>query len=359
MIQTNCSLSRWRSDKTSVEGLFGRQTVSMLWDFAETNPFSNSTQNWKKQINWVAKTVGNLPVSISPGQARQADAATSIDVTDGPVIVTDPPYYDQIGYADLSDFFYVWLRPMLRETYPELFTGILTPKAEELVAVPDRFENPEERFEKLLEQCLNLIRQKCVADFPSSIFYAHKQQEERRGSRTSTGWETMLSATISAGFEVVGTWPILTELATRQRSHDSNALVSSIVLVCRPRPSGAPTATRRRFLNELEVELPRALDQLTREGHIAPVDLAQAAIGPGMQIYSRYGRVETMSGEQLTVRDALAAINRVIAEYDEQTQGDLDQETRFCLTWLRQNGYESGPYGEAEVLAQAMNVSVE
>ena len=359
MVQGNCSLSRWRNDTTGVEGLFGRQTVSMLWDFAETNPFSNSMQNWERHINWVAKTVESLPVSVNHGQAHQADAASSIDATDGPVIVTDPPYYDQIGYADLSDFFYVWLRPMLREIYPELFAGILTPKEEELVAVPSRFEDPEERFEKLLGQCLNLIRQKCAADFPSSIFYAHKQQEEKRGSRTSTGWETMLSATISAGFEVVGTWPILTELSTRQRSQDSNSLESSIVLVCRPRSEEATTATRRRFLNELEVELPKALDQLTHEGHIAPVDLAQAAIGPGMQIFSRYTSVETMAGEKVTVREALAAINRVITEYDEQTQGDLDQETRFCLTWLKQNGYAPGPYGEAEVLAQAMNVSVE
>ena len=357
--QGNCSLSRWRNDTNNVEGPFGRQTVSMLWDFAETNPFSNSTQNWTGHIDWIAKTVERIPASLTAGEVYQADAATSIHSNDGPVIVTDPPYYDQIGYADLSDFFYIWLRPMLRDIYPDLLGGILTPKAEELVAVPSRFENPEERFERLLGQSLNLIRQRCASEFPSSIFYAHKQQEEKRGDRTSTGWETMLSATVSAGFEVVGTWPILTELATRQRSQDSNALASSIVLVCRPRQEDAPTATRRQFLDALEAELPEALDHLTREGHIAPVDLAQAAIGPGMQIYSRYSRVETISGEQVTVREALAAINRVIAEYDEQAQGDLDRETRFCLGWLLQNGYSEGPYGEAEVLAQAMNVSVE
>ena len=359
MIQGNCSLSRWRNDTTNVEGPFGRQTVSMLWDFVETNPFSNSTQNWKHHIERVAQTVERIPVSVISGEVHQADAATTVLPSVGPVIVTDPPYHDQIGYADLSDFFYVWLRPMLRGAHPELFGGILTPKAEEIVVVPSRFEDADERFERLLRQSLDLVRQRCAVEFPSSIFYAHKQQEEKRGDRTSTGWETMLSATVSAGFEVVGTWPILTELATRQRGQDSNALASSIVLVCRPRPDDAPMATRRQFLDELEVELPRALDQLTHEGHIAPVDLAQAAIGPGMQIYSRYSRVETITGEQVTVREALAAINQVIAEYDERQQGDLDSETRFCIGWLRQNGYNEGPYGEAEVLAQAMNVSVE
>ena len=358
MIQGNCSLSRWRNDTTTVEGPFGRQTVSMLWDFVETNPFSNSGQNWKHHIERTAQTVERVPVSIMSGEVHQADAASSVLPGGGPVIVTDPPYHDQIGYADLSDFFYVWLRPMLREVYPELFGGILTPKAEEIVVVHSRFEDADERFERLLRQSLDLIRQRCAVEFPSSIFYAHKQQEEKRGDRTSTGWETMLSATISAGFEIVGTWPILTELATRQRGQDSNALASSIVLVCRPRPDDAPVATRRQFLDELEGELPRALEQLAQEGHIAPVDLAQAAIGPGMQIYSRYSRVETIAGERVSVREALAAINRVIAEYDEQAQGNLDSESRFCLGWLKQNGYEEGAYGEAEVLAQAMNVSV-
>ena len=359
MIQGNCSLSRWRNDTTTVEGPFGRQTVSMLWDFVETNPFSTSGQSWTHHIERTAQTVERLPVSIMAGEVHQADAASSVLPVGGPVIITDPPYHDQIGYADLSDFFYVWLRPMLREVYPELFAGILTPKAEEIVAVPSRFEDADERFERLLRQSLELIRQRCAVEFPSSIFYAHKQQEEKRGDRTSTGWETMLSATISAGFEVVGTWPILTELATRQRGQDSNALASSIVLVCRPRPHDAPIATRRQFLDELEFELPKALDQLTQEGHIAPVDLAQAAIGPGMQIYSRYDKVETIAGEQVSVREALAAINRVIGEYDDRQQGELDPETRFCLGWLKQKGYEQGVYGEAEVLAQAMNVSVE
>ena len=356
--QGNCAFSRWRKDTNSVEGLFGRQTLSMIWDFAETNPFSNSTQNWLSHIERVAKSVEHIPTYVNTATAYQADAATSIHINHGPVIITDPPYYDQIGYADLSDFFYVWLRPMLRDVYPELFAGIMTPKAEEMVANP-RFDDPRKRFEDLLGDTLKLIRQHCTDNFPSSIFYAHKQQEERHGDRTSTGWETMLSAVVSANLEVVGTWPFLTELSTRQRAQGSNVLETSIVLVCRPRPENARVATRRQFLDALEAELPVALDQLTRESHIAPVDLAQAAIGPGMQIYSRYRKVETIGGDPVPVREALAAIRRVIAEYDQREQGELDSPTRFCLDWLRQYGNDEGPYNDAHTLARANNVSVE
>ena len=287
-----------------------------------------------------------------------ADAATTIHANDGPVIVTDPPYYDNIHYADSSDFFYVWLRPLLRNIYPDLFAGIQVPKQEEMIASRFRFEKPRERFEDLLKQTLSLIRERCCLEFPSSIFYAYKQQEEEREGQTSTGWETMLTALVDAGFQINGTWPMRTEYTGNLKAN-VNSLASSVVLVCRPRPEDAPIATRRRFLDALEAELPAALDQLTREGHIAPVDLAQAAIGPGMQVYSRYRQVETIGGEPVPVREALVAINRVIAEYDELQQGDLDSATRFCLDWLKQHGYHRGQYGEAEILAQAKNVSVE
>ena len=252
--------------------------------------------------------------------ANCSSARSTIDAEHGPIIVTDPPYYDNIGYADLSDFFYVWLRPLLRDIYPSLFAGIQVPKQEEMIASQFRFENPRERFEGLLNRTLMLIREKCSPEFPSSIFYAYKQQVEEREGRTSTGWETMLTALVNAGFEISGTWPMRTEYTSNLKAN-MNSLASSIVLVCRPRATDARAATRRQFLDALEAELPEPLDKLTREGHIAPVDLAQAAIGPGMQIYSRYSRVETFSGEQVTVREALAAINRVIAEYDEQAQG--------------------------------------
>ena len=353
------SFDRWQDVADKITGVFGRQGVPMIWDFAESNPFSESTGNWMAHVEWVAKVATQLPAGTNSGVAHQADAATTIHADNGPVIVTDPPYYDNIHYADSSDFFYVWLRPLLRDIYPDLFAGIQVPKQEEMIASRFRFENPRQRFESLLNQTLRLIRERCSPEFPSSIFYAYKQQEEEREGRTSTGWDTMLTGLINAGFEIVGTWPMRTERSARSNAMGANSLASSVVLVCRPRAENAPTATRRQFLDALEAELPKALEQLTREGHIAPVDLAQAAIGPGMQVYSRYRRVETIGGEPVPVREALAAINRVIAEYDERQQGDLDSSTRFCLDWLKQNGYREGRYGEAETLAQAKNVSVE
>ncbi len=333
------------------------QLIGMIWDFAEANTFSSSTQNWLGQIEWVAEVVERLPTDVNSGKAYQADASTTIHAESGPVIVTDPPYYDNIGYADLSDFFYLWLRHVLRDIYPDLFAGIMTPKDEEMIAAP-RFEDAPQRFEDLQGMTLKLIQEYCSAEFPSSIFYAYKQQEKKSGGRTSTGWETMLTAIVSAGFEIVRTWPMRTERSARSRALGSNALASSVVLVCRPRPEDAPIVTRRQFFDALEKEMPEALDQLTQEGHIAPTDLAQAAIGPGMQIYSRYSRVETISGEPVPVREALAAINKAIADYDERQEGDLDSASRFCMDWLKTYGYGEGQYGEADTLARAKNVAI-
>ena len=352
------SFDRWHYSGGFVTGIFGRQAIPMIWDFAESNPFSDSTGNWRAHIEWIAKVVERLPTNVNVGAVHQADASTMIHAQDGPVIVTDPPYYDNIGYADLSDFFYVWLRSLLRDIYPDLFASILTPKEEEMIATRFRFENPRQRFEDLLNKTLKLIRERCSSEFPSSIFYAYKQQEEEREGRASTGWETMLSAIISAGFEIVGTWPMRTEYSVRSNALGANSLASSVVLVCRPRPDDAPIATRRQFFDALAKELPTALDQLTQKRHIAPTDLAQAAIGPGMQVYSRYSRVETISGEPVSVREALAAINRAIADYDERQEGDLDLESRFCLDWLKQHDYEEGPYGDAETLARAKDVII-
>ena len=352
------SSTSWNVSIEAVRNVFARQAISMIWDFAEANSFSNSTGNWMANIERIAEVVEQLPADANGGIVHQADASTTIHTQDGPVIVTDPPYYDNIGYADLSDFFYVWLRPLLRDIYPDLFASILTPKTEEMIAGP-RFKDAPQRFEDLQGRTLKLIREHCSNEFPSSIFYAYKQQEAEREGRTSTGWETMLSAIVSGGFEIVGTWPMRTERPGRSRAIGSNALASSVVLVCRPRSDDAPTATRRQFLSALKEELPAALDQLTQKGHIAPTDLAQAAIGPGMQIYSRYSRVETISGEPVSVREALAAINRAIADYDERQEGDLDSETRFCLDWFKQYGYEEGAYGDAETLARAKNIAID
>ena len=358
-LSNSCSsFARWQNSGDFIAGVFSMQTLSMLWDFAEANPFCTATQNWMAQIEWIARVVDKLPCDLNTGAVYQADAATTVHAANGPVIVTDPPYYDNIGYADLSDFFYVWLRPLLRDIYPDLFAGILVPKKEEMIASPSRFEDSRQRFENLLGQSLNLIRTLCSPEFPSSIFYAYKQQDEERDGRTSTGWETMLTALVNAGFEIVGTWPMRTERQGRSRQIGANALASSVILVCRPRPDDARTATRRLFLDELEVKLPPALDHLTREGHIAPVDLRQAAIGPGMEVYSQYRRVETISGEPVPVREALRAINRVVDEYTKKQEGDLDSETRFCVDWLEQYGFVEESFDQAQILARAYNVSV-
>ena len=356
----NCStFTRWQNSGDFVAGVFARQAISMIWDFAESNPFCNATQNWMAQIEWVAKAIERLSSNVNLGECHQADATTTIYADSGPVIVTDPPYYDNIGYADLSDYFYIWLRPLLRNTYPNLFSGILTPKNEEMIANQFRFGDPSDRFESLMNKTLRLIRERATQDFPSSIFYAYKQQEEVREGITSTGWDTMLTSLVDAGFRIIGTWPMRTELSNRPRSLGFNALASSVVLVCRPRDGDAPIATRRQFIDALEENLPAALDHLTREGHIAPVDLAQAAIGPGMEIYSRYSRVETIAGEPVPVREALIEINRAVAFYHRREQGDLDPESRFCMDWLRSAGFAEASFGEAHDLSRALNVSVE
>lgn len=356
---SNCSMARWRNDNLTVEGAFSNQGVGMVWNFAETNLFSSSSRNWDMQVDRVARIAESMYADVNDGVAFQADAANIRHPHNRLVIATDPPYYGNIHYADSSDFFYVWLRRLLRDIYPDLFTGILTPKGEEMVANQFRFEQPKSRFENLLGKALKWVYKQISPDFPASIFYAYKQQEELREGRASTGWETMLNAAIQAGFQIVGTWPMRTEIVTRANAIGVNSLASSVALICRPRAADAPTASRRQFLDELARDLPPALDQLTREGHIAPTDLSQAAIGPGMQVYSRYRCVEAISGEPVSVRDALAAINQVVDNYEVQQEGELDANTRFCLRWLRQHGHADGTFGDAEVLSRASNVVVD
>ncbi len=354
--EIHCSFV-WRTAQGRIPKLFSRHAIPMMWGFPEANPFSTSAQNWTAQVDWVAKVVENLPAPVNPGETHQADVCTTPHAQDAPVIITDPPYYDNISYADLSDFFYVWLRPFLRNTYPELFAGMTTPKAEEITAIP-RFENPKQHFEDLLSASFRQMRRYCSDEYPTSIFYAYKQQEKEQGGKTSTGWETMLEATINAGFQIVATWPLRTE-NTRGLKTVTNALASSILLVCRPRPEDAPRSDRNAFIRALEHEMPVALDRLTRIANIRPVDLAQAAIGPGMEIYSRYRSVTRMSGEVVSIREALLHINNAITAYHEKVMGQLDPETQFCLTWLRQHGYSAGSFGDAEALSKAKGVHIE
>jgi putative DNA methylase len=277
------------------------------------------------------------------------------------VVSTDPPYYDNIGYADLSDFFYVWLRRSLKPVLPDLFATLVAPKAEELVATPDRHggrEKAETFFLDGMTQAMHRLAAQAHPAFPVTIYYAFKQSENDgdRGT-TNTGWDTFLAGVIEAGFATTGTWPMRTELANRMRGMESNALASSIVLVCRPRAADAPTATRREFVTALKAELPQALAHLQR-GNIAPVDLAQAAIGPGMAVYTRYARVLDAEGKNVTVRDALALINQTLDDVLAEQEGDFDADTRWALSWFEQYGFDAAEYGVAETLSKAKNTSV-
>ena len=355
--ESGCSFAIWDTAGNSIMPAFGRQAIPMVWDFVEANPFSTSTQNWISQVQWISRVVERFPTSVNTGEAYQADAATTIQTTDRPIIVTDPPYYDNINYADLSDFFYVWIRPLLRDIYPDVFAGMMTPKEEEIVAIPARFDNSQKRFEELLGKALLRMRQHCSDKFPSSIFYAYKQQEAEHDGKTSTGWETMLTAIVNAGFQVTGTWPMRTERPTALKAA-TNALASSVVLVCRPRPEDAPPLARNEFLQALKKEMPPALDRLTRITNIRPVDLAQAAIGPGMEVYSRYSKVMRISGEIVPIREALMHINNEITAYHEKETGELDAESQFCLTWLQQHGYMAGNFGDAEGLSKAKDIDI-
>ena len=351
----NSRLCRWRAD--SVAGVFGRGALGMVWDFAEANPFAFKAQNWMAQVETVAKVVERLPLRGSRGLAFQADAANTHYDSNGPVIVTDPPYYDNIGYADLSDFFYVWHSDLLRDVFPDLFVGRQTPKTDEIIAGP-MFDNPKERFERLMGEALGRIKASCSNDFPSSIFYGYVQKESGKKGATTTGWETFLTAVSNVGLRIVGTWPVRTEDRGRLRALSSNALASSVVLVTRPRDEDAPMATRQQFVAELESTLPMEIDRLTRQDNIAPVDLAQAAIGPGMKIYTKYSSVETIAGDPVHVREALTEINRVIGDYFLSEQGELDAPTFVCVDLLKVHGFNEGLFGDAEGLAKAKNVTI-
>ncbi len=338
----------WHSSKELIRNTFGRQAIQMTWDYAETNVFSESAGNVSSGIEWAQKALCMFPTA-KLGFATQADAATQ-SVSLNKVVSTDPPYYDNIGYADLSDFFYVWLRHSLKPVFPALFATVAVPKAEELVATPGRHggkEKAEAFFLDGMTQAMHRVAEQAHPAFPVTIYYAFKQSESDSDTGTaSTGWETFLDAVIRAGFATSGTWPMRTELGNRMRGMDSNELASSIVLVCRPRGADASTATRREFVTALKAELPTALTHLQR-GNIAPVDLAQAAIGPGMAVYSRYARVLDADGKVLTVREALALINQTLDEVLAEQEGDFDGDSRWALAWFGDHGFDDGPFGDA------------
>ena len=353
----------WSSIATPAEGFirgtFARQALPMTWDFAEAPPFGHTSGNWMAGIEWIRKALEKLPAKTS-GTTIQVDAANQTRSNEK-LVSTDPPYYDNIAYADLSDFFYVWLRRSLQSFFPRLFATLAVPKAEELVAAPHRQggkAQAEAYFLRGMSHAMKCLARQTYPEFPVTIYYAFKQSEKQGDTGiVRTGWETFLDAIIRAGFAVTGTWPIRTERQSRSIGIGNNALASSIVLVCRKRPGNAPLATRRQFIDTLKSELPAALAHL-QSGNIAPVDLAQAAIGPGMAVYTRYVKVVNATGDPVTVQEALALINETLDEVLTAQEGDFDADTRWALAWFEQHGFEDGDYGVAETLSKAKNTSV-
>ena len=352
--------ARWRAAEGKSAPAFGRQALPMVWDFADLNPFAGAGGDIAGVLAGIAKVLQASPQTL-PGHASRIDAASQ-DISVTKIVSTDPPYYDNIGYADLSDYFYVWLRRSLRDVSPELFATLAVPKTEELVASPYRHgskELAESFFLGGMTDAMRRLSRETHPGFPVTIYYAFKQSEaESDGGVASTGWETFLEAVITAGFAISGTWPVRTENPTRLVGMVTNALASSVVLVCRRRPEDAPSATRREFVAALKAELPTALRHL-QEGNIAPVDLAQAAIGPGMAVYTRYAKVLDAAGDVVPVREALALINEVLDETLAEQEGDFDADTRWALTWFEQQGFAEGDYGIAEQLSKSKNTSVE
>jgi putative DNA methylase len=325
----------------TVRVTFGRQALPMTWDYAEVNFFSESVGGLETVLKTICIPLTHLMPTQVGGKARQADAQSQ-ELSRGAVVSTDPPYYDNIGYADLSDFFYIWLRHSLRPVFPQLFATLAVPKTEELVATPYRHggkEKAEEFFLDGMTRAMHRLAEQAHPLFPVTIYYAFKQSETRSAEGTaSTGWETFLDAVIRAGFGITGTWPIRTELSSRMIGSGTNALASSIILVCRAHNATSASATRREFIAALKSELPAALRHL-QAGNIAPVDLAQAAIGPGMAVYTRYAKVLDAEGKSVTVRQALALINEVLDEALAEQEGDFDGDSRWALAWFEQNGF--------------------
>ena len=356
----NTSLCFWEHRMDRLVATFGRQALPMVWDFAETNPLAGAGGDFFGAVESVGEVIEKQFNSSSTARVLHADAVTQT-LSGDKIISTDPPYYDNICYADLSDFFYVWLRRSLRSVFPDLFSTIVVPKTDELIAAPYRHrtrDRAEAFFMDGMKRALRKLACQLLTDFPATIYYAFKQAEKKGATGIgSTGWETFLEAVIDAGFAITGTWPMRTEQPKGLRAFQQNSLASSIILVCRRRPGDAPLAARRDLIDALKDELPAALARLQR-GNVAPVDLAQAAIGPGMAIFTRYAKVLHGAGNRVTVGEALALINQTLDEILAAQEGDFDTDSRWALAWFDQHGFDAGEYGSAETLATAKNTSV-
>jgi putative DNA methylase len=364
MADINSCIVAWNITRDGLRNTFSRQAIPMTWDYAEANPFSQSSGSFDNCIDWIAWCICDLPANML-GCARQFDAQSDNGLRDI-MVSTDPPYYDNIGYADLSDFFYVWMRRTMKDTYPKLFRTMLVPKVEELVATPYRFDGSVERardfFEDGMYHTFCQVYAYARDDVPVTIYYAFKQSESEEDDEAdtqtaSTGWETMLSAVLRAGFAITGTWPMRTERAVRTIASGTNALASSIVLVCRKRAEDAPVCTRREFVNALKREMKPALREL-QKANIAPVDLQQSAIGPGMGVYSRYKNVLEAGGEPMRVRAALQIINQELDAFFNEQEGELDRDSRLCVEIFSQYAFSGMKFGDADNMARAKNTSV-
>ena len=352
------SVCMWETSCGKVAHTFTRQAVPMIWDFAEANPFSSMTGSWLAMLEWVRRVISRFAPSADASIIQQ-DART-VQYGRGVVVCTDPPYYDNIGYADLSDFFHCWLRPLLKGVHPSLFRSLAAPKSDELVATPFRHggkEGAEKYFLQGMSDAIVGMAHEADESFPATIFYAFKQKEIEKDGVSSTGWAAFLEAIISAGYSVVGTWPVRTEKPGRIRAVGSSALASSVVLVCRKRREDAGTIGRAEFVAALKHEMPSAVANMTKAG-IAPADLPQSAIGPGIGIYSRFRSVLESDDSPMPVKTALQLINRQLDEYLSGIAGQFDGDTRFAITWFEQHGYDEGEYGVADSIARAKDVSI-
>ncbi|HDM8159539.1 TPA: DUF1156 domain-containing protein [Vibrio harveyi] len=361
-VDYNSTLCSWISGGQTMRNTFGRQAIPMVWDFAEANPIGNSTGCFVSGVEQVAKVIEKLPAT-SIGHVEQADA-TNQTISQLKVVSCDPPYFDNIAYADLADYFYVWMRKTLRNVWPDVFGTMAVPKAEELVASPHRHgDGAESFFMNGMTNAMKQVANQCHPAFPTTIYYAFKQSDTKDSKTSSSGWETFLEATIGAGFGIQGTWPMRTERESRTVSIGSNALASSIILVCNKRAEDAETISRRHFQRELKADMPEALEAMiggeSGQSPIAPVDLAQAAIGPGMAIYSKYDAVLNQDGSKMSVHDALIMINKEITDYLNPDAGAYDADTLFCSDWFNQYGWSQGEFGIADTLARAKGTSVE
>ncbi len=353
------SLCRWESSKTQVRNLFGRQSIPMLWDFGENNVFGEAAGDYRTSLGSIVKVIERF-VPGESGLEINHDAQTVV-YPEGCVISTDPPYYDNIGYADLSDFFFCWMKPAIRPVYPDLFSVLATPKTEELVATSYRHggkESAEAFFLDGMGKAISNMAQQSSSQYPATIYYAFKQSEIAQEGISSTGWATFLQAVVEAGYAVVGTWPLRTEMANRMIASGTNALANSVVLVCRKKEATAEIISRAEFIRLLKRELPPAIAEL-QSANIAPADMPQSAIGPGMGIFSRYKAVLESDDSPMTVKTALQLINHELDEFLNDIKGEFDADTRFAITWFEQNGMDKGDYGTANSIAQARGIAVE